>query len=117
MAFGFRKSKKLGLFRIGISKGGLSVSTGIKGLRVGANSKGAYTSISIPKTGIHSTQYLKKLVPNDTTKTKITEPITPSQRIDIKKVLRVVLIIVLVPIIIPLSPFLVIFWLVRKHAK
>jgi hypothetical protein len=60
MALNFRKSKKIGLFRIGLSKGGLSVSTGIKGLRVGANSKGAYTSMSIPKTGISTTQYMKR---------------------------------------------------------
>lgn len=60
MAFSFKRSKKIGPFRIGISKSGLSMSAGVKGLRVGANSKGTYTTVSVPGTGISSTSYAKK---------------------------------------------------------
>lgn len=112
MAFNFRKSKKFGLFRIGISKGGLSVSTGVKGLRVGANSKGTYRTLSIPGTGIYSTQYAKKEkapVESQSARTR-----TPSQPVDMKKVLRVVLYIILSPFIILLSPVLLLIWLIWK---
>lgn len=45
MGFGFRKSMSLGgLGRVNFSGRGIGVSTGIKGLRVGVNSRGTYVS-------------------------------------------------------------------------
>jgi len=53
-----RKSLKLGALKVNLSKGGIGVSTGIKGLRVGFNSKGqTYTSIG--KGMLRQTKYSK----------------------------------------------------------
>lgn len=53
MGFSFRKSIKLGPVRLNISKSGIGMSAGVKGLRVGVNAKGkSYSSVSIPGTGI-----------------------------------------------------------------
>lgn len=71
MAFSFRKSKKIGPFRIGLSKGGLSVSAGVKGLRVGANSKGTYASAGIPGTGLRTMQYAKQGKPVESSQTAL----------------------------------------------
>lgn len=50
----FRKSKSFGGVRITTSKGGLNLSTGIKGARVSINSKGKINrTIGIPGTGIY----------------------------------------------------------------
>jgi len=76
MAFSFRTSKKIGPFRIGISKSGLSTSIGVKGLRVGANSKGTFATVGIPKTGISKTSYAKK-AKNDTA--PALSPVKPSK--------------------------------------
>lgn len=52
----FRKSKKIGPFRITASKSGLSASTGVKGLRISANSKGQIRrTVSLPGAGIRDT--------------------------------------------------------------
>ena len=52
----FRKSKKLGPFRLTVSKSGFSVSSGVKGARVSMNSKRqARRTFSIPGTGIFTT--------------------------------------------------------------
>src|ERR1051326_237327 len=40
MGLFFRKSKKLGLFRLNFSKSGVGVSVGVKGARIGGNAKG-----------------------------------------------------------------------------
>ena len=40
MGIGFRKSMKIAGMRVNFSKSGIGVSTGMKGLRVGVNSKG-----------------------------------------------------------------------------
>lgn len=59
MAFRFQKSFRLGKgVRFNLSKRGLGVSAGIKGFRVGAGSRGIYTTASIPGTGLSSTTYL-----------------------------------------------------------
>ncbi|TAK57137.1 DUF4236 domain-containing protein [Patescibacteria group bacterium] len=60
MAFRFHKSFKIipGI-KLNIGKKGLGVSTGIKGARVGINSKGTYSSVAIPGTGISSLTYHK----------------------------------------------------------
>lgn len=53
----FRKSKKVGPFRVTASKSGLSVSGGVKGARVSVNSKGeARRTLSVPGTGIYDTK-------------------------------------------------------------
>lgn len=60
MVFRFRKSFKLGPVKLNFGKSGLGVSTGIRGARIGVNSKGTYTSIGIPGTGISSVSYVKQ---------------------------------------------------------
>lgn len=60
MWFIFRKSIKLGKHtRLNISKSGIGVSTGVKGARIGINSKGTY--VSGGKDGIY---YRKQLSSN-----------------------------------------------------
>ncbi len=58
MAFRFRKSFKIlpGL-KLNVSKGGLGLSAGVRGARVGVNSRGTYTSVGIPGTGISAVSY------------------------------------------------------------
>lgn len=58
MAWGFRKSVKIGGMRVNFSKRGIGASVGVKGARFGVNSRGSYLSSSIPGTGLYSTQYL-----------------------------------------------------------
>jgi hypothetical protein len=46
MGLNFRKSFKIGkLFRVNVSKGGVGLSTGIKGARISVNKKGVRTSV------------------------------------------------------------------------
>jgi hypothetical protein len=53
----FRKSQKIGPFRLTASKSGLSVSGGVKGARVSANTKGEVRrTVGIPGTGIYDTR-------------------------------------------------------------
>lgn len=53
MGFRFRKSVKLGPFRVNFSKSGVSYSAGVKGFRVTKKANGGYrTTASIPGTGI-----------------------------------------------------------------
>jgi hypothetical protein len=48
MGFGFRRSKKIGPFRIGVSKSGLSASAGTKRVRVSRSTTGrGGTSINL----------------------------------------------------------------------
>lgn len=48
MGFRFRKSVKIGPVRLNVSKSGLGVSTGVKGARIGVNSKGnVYGSVGV----------------------------------------------------------------------
>ena len=57
MGLSFRKSVKLGGgTRLNISKSGIGISSGIKGLRVGVGPKGLRTTASIPGTGIRYTK-------------------------------------------------------------
>ena len=57
MGFRFRKSMKMGPFRVTLSKSGLSYSAGVKGLRVTKTASGAVrTTASIPGTGISYTK-------------------------------------------------------------
>ena len=57
MGFRFRKSVKLGPFRVNFSKSGVSYSAGVKGFRVTKKANGGYrTTASIPGTGIGYTK-------------------------------------------------------------
>lgn len=56
MGFGFKKSKKLGGIRLNLSKSGLGISYGVKGLRVSTNAKG--TTLYGGRGGLY---YRKKL--------------------------------------------------------
>ncbi len=61
MGWNFRKSIKVGKgVRINLSKSGVGISAGVKGLRVGANKRGVYTSQSIPGTGLYKREYIAK---------------------------------------------------------
>lgn len=53
----FRKSKKLGPFRVTLSPRGVSASAGMPGLRVSANSRGEVRrTLGIPGTGVYDTK-------------------------------------------------------------
>ncbi len=53
MGFRFGKSIKLGkAFRINLSKSGIGMSAGVKGMRVGVGPRGTRLTASIPGTGI-----------------------------------------------------------------
>jgi hypothetical protein len=63
MGWSLRRSKKIGPFRINLSKSGIGLSAGIKGLRVGRDAKGrTYSSVSIPGTGLYNRTYQSKSV-------------------------------------------------------
>lgn len=59
MGWRFRRSFSIGPVRINISKTGMGVSVGARGLRVGAGPRGPYTSTSIPGTGVYRVDYWK----------------------------------------------------------
>ena len=68
-----RKSKKVGPFRVNLSKGGVSVSGGVKGARISANTKGeVHRTTSIPGTGIYKREKIKggKQRQKETTRTE-----------------------------------------------
>ena len=55
----FRKSKKLGPFRLTVTPRGVSTSAGVPGFRVSANSRGEMRrTVSVPGTGISDTKKL-----------------------------------------------------------
>lgn len=58
MGLFFKKSKKLGLFRLNFSKSGIGVSFGVKGFRVSTNSK--RTQVNIGANGV----YYRKSISN-----------------------------------------------------
>ena len=58
MGWGFRKSISISKgIRLNLSKKGIGYSVGVKGMRIGVGSRGAYTRIGIPKTGLYSLNY------------------------------------------------------------
>lgn len=57
MGFRFSKSFKLGPARLNLSKRGLGMSVGAKGVRVGTGPRGSYTTVGIPSTGLSHTSY------------------------------------------------------------
>jgi hypothetical protein len=65
MAWRFRRSLKLGPFRLNFSKSGIGYSAGVRGFRLGQDAKGrTYTAASIPGTGLYSRQYSGAGKPN-----------------------------------------------------
>lgn len=53
MGFNFRKSAKVGPFRVTLSKSGVGFSVGGKGFRTGVTSRGKrYSTFSLPGTGL-----------------------------------------------------------------
>ncbi len=56
MPWSYRKSVKVGPFRLNASKSGLGVSVGVKGFRVSTGPRGTYVRSSIPGTGISYSQ-------------------------------------------------------------
>lgn len=62
MGITFRKSIRLGKFaRINLSSKGISgVSVGVRGARIGVNSRGTYLGASIPGSGLSAQHYLSK---------------------------------------------------------
>jgi hypothetical protein len=52
MAFRFRRSIGFGFGRLFLSKSGLSVSTGVPGLRISLSRRGPRANIGIPGTGL-----------------------------------------------------------------
>jgi hypothetical protein len=58
MAWNFRRSVNFGPFRMDLSRSGVGYSVGVRGFRVGKDSKGRrYRSLSIPNTGIYRRDY------------------------------------------------------------
>ncbi|MTI96204.1 MAG: DUF4236 domain-containing protein [Firmicutes bacterium] len=58
MALRFRRSIRIAKgVRINLSKGGIGVSAGVPGARVGTGPRGAYTSAGIPGSGIYAINY------------------------------------------------------------
>lgn len=57
MGLRFRKSIKLGMVKINLSKSGVGLSTGVRGARIGVNSRGTYSSVGIPGTGVYAMSY------------------------------------------------------------
>ncbi len=57
MSIRFRRTKKIGGLRFSLSKGGVGVSTGVKGLRMGSGPRGAYTSAGLTGTGLYMINY------------------------------------------------------------
>ncbi len=53
MGFYYRKSVRVGPFRINLSKSGVGLSTGVPGFRTGVSSRGRrYSTFSLPGTGV-----------------------------------------------------------------
>ncbi|MDW7660519.1 MAG: DUF4236 domain-containing protein [Bacillota bacterium] len=61
MGIRFRRSIGLGKgVKLNLSKGGLGLSAGVKGARVGIGPRGAYRSLGIPETGLYAIDYMGK---------------------------------------------------------
>lgn len=78
MSWIFRKIFRFGPFRTTLSKGGVGMSWGIPGFRIGISPTGRkYFSIGIPGTGLYFLKYLSgvRTLPNEQQKT-IQQPTT-----------------------------------------
>jgi hypothetical protein len=56
LGFYIRKTVKAGVFRFTLSQGGINVSTGIPGLRIGSGPRGTY--VHMGRGGVYYRQYL-----------------------------------------------------------
>lgn len=57
MGFSYRKSIKMGAFRVNVSKSGVGYSVGGKGFRTGRTAKGrTYSAFNVPGTGVRYTK-------------------------------------------------------------
>jgi hypothetical protein len=64
MGFRFSKSKSFGkIFRVTVSKGGVSASVGVPGYRKTLTKRGVTTTLSIPHTGLSHTTTVKHQPP------------------------------------------------------
>lgn len=88
MALRFRKSRSFGNTRLTVTKRGMSVSTGVKGMRVGVGSRGGYTSVGIPGTGLYSLNYLGKGSSKGGTAAKQATAAQVSNLIDVPKEMK-----------------------------
>ena len=60
MGWNLRRSINIGGIRLNLSKKGVGVSVGVKGLRIGRDANGnTYTHASIPGTGVYRRDYYK----------------------------------------------------------
>lgn len=61
MGWNYRRRINLGGgVHLNLSKHGIGMSVGVKGMRAGVGPRGAYRTLSIPGTGIYNTKYAKK---------------------------------------------------------
>lgn len=82
MGLRFRRSARLGPFRITATKTGLSGSFGVRGARIGINSRGQVRrTIGIPGTGIYDTEVIHSPAKGHPTPTPPTPPTPPSAEI------------------------------------
>lgn len=66
MSWIFRKIFRFGPFRTTLSKGGLGMSWGISGFRVGVSANGRkYITLGIPGTGFYFTKYFTRQTQNN----------------------------------------------------
>jgi hypothetical protein len=88
MGFSYRKSVKMGPFRVTASKSGISYSAGVKGARVTKRANGrVQTTLSVPGTGLRytTTSGTKKPTTRASTRTtaphrRVTQPPKPVSR-------------------------------------
>jgi hypothetical protein len=58
MGWSFRRSIRLGLLRLNLSKSGIGYSVGVRGIRYGKDAKGkTYRTLNLPGTGIYRRDY------------------------------------------------------------
>ena len=80
MAWSFRKGFNLGPFRLNLSKKGVGLSVGTRGLRIGRDARGRdYSQISIPGTGIYNRQYYNDQRSGQVTRSTHAPPKTASR--------------------------------------
>jgi Protein of unknown function (DUF4236) len=73
MGFRFSKSKSFGkIFRITLSKGGVSASVGVPGYRKTFSKRGVTTTVSIPHTGLSHSTTVKYSPPK-----RVVQPVPP----------------------------------------
>lgn len=78
MGLRFRKSIKIAPgIKLNLSKSGIGVSAGVRGVHIGANSRGTYSSVGIPGTGISSMSYQSSGGGKSSSKTSVAVSLKP----------------------------------------